>query len=244
MKNIGKKIYVRLKQLNLTAPVVSFLVRQHVYKKFLSPGFTVYNERPIEYRFVFEQLTELKPKTILDVGTGLSALPSLMANCGARVVAIDNVTDYWANGMLNNHYHIIDDDITDSKLQEQFDMVTCISTLEHIRKCEEAVQNMFRLTVPGGYVVLTFPYNERERVENVYALPGSEVKGLPPFQTRAYSRKDLERWAKENGGTVVKQEYWQFFTGDYWTTGTRLPYPKQTSATETHQISCVVFQKK
>jgi hypothetical protein len=41
----------------------------------------------------------------------------------------------------------------------------------------------------------------------------------------------------------VKQEFWQFFEGDYWTCGARLPRPVQVGKEQRHQISCMVFQK-
>ena len=38
--------------------------------------FRRHNERPVEFAFVFSQIAKLAPKTILDVGSGESALPS------------------------------------------------------------------------------------------------------------------------------------------------------------------------
>lgn len=62
------------------------------------------NERPIEYGFVFNRMAELYPKRILDVGTGTTAVPSVMRTCGPIVTASDNVRDYWPHGMFNRHY--------------------------------------------------------------------------------------------------------------------------------------------
>ena len=57
------------------------------------------NERPIEYRFVFDVATRVAPTTVLDVGTGKTSLPHLLWICGYEVTAIDNVSDYWADGL-------------------------------------------------------------------------------------------------------------------------------------------------
>ena len=43
---------------------------------------------------------------------------------------------------------------------------------------------------------------------------------------------------------MVKQEYWQFFTGDFWTVGDRLPIPKSVGKNDKHQISCILMQKR
>jgi hypothetical protein len=63
------------------------------------------NERPIEYRFVFGAIRQTAPESVLDVGTGESALPSLIRTCGPVVTAIDNIRDYWPEGMVNRHFH-------------------------------------------------------------------------------------------------------------------------------------------
>ncbi|GAH10357.1 unnamed protein product, partial [marine sediment metagenome] len=149
-------------------------------QEFESQTFLRFNERPIEFDFVFRKLGEIYPRTILDVGTGKTALPHLMRHCGFLVTATDNVRDHWASGMLNRHYHVIDDDITDTRLSDTFDLITCISVLEHIQKPDDAIRNMFSLLKTNGHLILTCPYNEKSYVKNVYELPGSSYgKGLP-----------------------------------------------------------------
>lgn len=141
-------------------------------QEFDSQHFKRFNERPIEFGFVFRKLGEIYPRMILDVGSGKTALPHLMRNCGFLVTAIDNVRDYWPSGMINRHYHIIDDDITDTHLSDTFDLITCISVMEHIHNFDDAIRNMFSLLKPKGYLLMTFPYNEENYVKNVYKLQG------------------------------------------------------------------------
>lgn len=213
-------------------------------KEYLNPPFKVFNERPVEYKFVFENISELYPKTLLDIGAGTTALPHLIANCGCKVTAIDNIKDYWIKGMFNRHYNIINDDIIDpKKIIGPFDMITCVSVLEHIEQCDNAVKSMFKLLKSGGFLLLTFPYNEQRGFENVYLLENSNTRRLPYFKTRAYSRRDINRWVIENNAIIIKQEYWQFFTGDYWATGDRLEVPKKSTQFEKHQISCLAVKK-
>src|ERR1035437_10229604 len=168
-------------------------------------------ERPIEYRFLFQQLTRIMPRTVLDVGTGTSALPFIMQRCGPLVTATDNVRDYWANGLYNRHYHIIDDDITNTRLKSQFDVITCISVLEHIARPDDAVRNMFRLLKPGGHLILTFPYNESHYIDNVYQLPGAGYGKDLPYICQVYSRVELQKWSEQNSACIQEQEYWECF---------------------------------
>lgn len=211
-------------------------------REYYNQSYTTYNERPVEYSFVFKQLSTYCPINILDVGTGLTALPHLMRNCGFKVTAIDNVRDYWPAGMQNRHYLVIDDDITNSKLTQKFDLITCVSTLEHIVNFEKAVENMSNLLNPEGKIVLTFPYNEKKYCDNVYSLPDSRAKNMP-FITQAYSREQVNNWCEKYKLEVIEQEYWSFFSGEYWSTGEKLDFPKKSSSIGDHQISCLVFKK-
>jgi SAM-dependent methyltransferase len=212
-------------------------------REYAAQRFIEINERPIELAFLFRQLTRIWPKTVLDVGTGITALPHLMRNSGFVVTAIDNIKDYWPYGMVNRHYYVINDDITAPRLQQKFDFISCISVIEHIVDHESAIKSMFSLLNPGGSMVLTFPYNERRYVGNVYTLPDSEVDDLPPFITQAFSRHELDRWLHENNGTLIEQEYWQFFTGEYWTVGKLVTPPEQVTVNELHQVTCVLIRK-
>ena len=212
-------------------------------REFESQTFTLFNERPIEFSFVFRKLGEIYPKSILDVGSGTTALPHMMRNCGFLVTAIDNVRDYWPSGMMNRHYHVIDDDITDTRLNSKFDLITCISVLEHIERADDAVRNMFSLLNQNGHLIITCPYNERDYERNVYELPGSSYGQNAPYITQSFSRTELERWLQNNHGVMLEQEFWQFWEGDYLTVGEQIIPPKRVTSSDKHQIICIHIQK-
>lgn len=212
--------------------------------EFVSQKFTRFNERPVEFSFVFRKLAEIYPQDILDVGSGVTALPHLMRNCGFMVSAIDNVKDYWKNGMINRHYYIIDDDITKTRLQGCFDLITCISVLEHIENFDIAIRNMVSLLKPNGYLLLTFPYNENAHVKNVYTLPGSSYGKGAAYITQSFSRVEIDRWVKENSGCIKDQEFWQYWSGDHWTVGEQIIPPRKVSSKENHQLLCLLIQLK
>lgn len=202
------------------------------------------NERFVEYSFLFRQIARLYPERILDVGTGTSAIPHVMRNCGFHVTAIDNIKDYWPCGMTNRHYHVINDDITQSRLNDSFDLVSCISVLEHIPCHRKAIENIFRLLKPGGHLVLTCPYTEGRYITNCYGVPGSDAFGKTlPFVCQSFSRETMTDWMKQVNSVVVEQEYWQFYTGPCWSVGEYLAPPKIVEADELHQITCVLIRK-
>lgn len=202
------------------------------------------NERPIEYAFLLKHLAHACPETVLDVGTGTTALPHLLQNCGFRVTAIDNVKDYWKGGVFfNRHFYIKDQNILEPSLNERFDFVACISVLEHIPAHRVAVASMLSLLSPGGHLAITVPYNEREYIENVYQTPGAGYGGDLPFPAQVYSRAELDAWVEESGAELVAQEYWRVFTGKFWTYGERLRPPIQVERHDEHQLSCLLFRK-
>lgn len=221
----------------------------HLYTRFVTireyknQRFTRFNERPVELAFVFRKLGEIYPLKILDIGTGLTALPHLMRNCGSIVTATDNIKDYYPAGMYNRHYHILNDDITQSNLADKYDLITCISVLEHIEESDAAVSNMFNLLNSKGSLLLTFPYKESKYVRNVYELPGSSYGKDNAFITQSYSRADVDRWLTRRNIKIVEQEYWQFWDGDYWTVGSQIIPPVKVTERDNHQISCIHFQR-
>lgn len=215
--------------------------------EFNRQNFVGFNERPLEFSFVFKSIGMLYPKKILDVGTGKTALPHLMRNCGPLVWAIDNVRDYWSSGMSNRHYHVLDQDVTSKErlnFNDKFDLVTCVSVLEHIVDYNKAIQNMFDLLDEGGHLVVTCPYTEHSYNENVYLIPESNAYGKSiPFVCQSYSRANLNTWLKENGGEIVAQEFWQCWSGEYWTTGDKIIPPIKVDSKEKHQLTCLLIKK-
>jgi SAM-dependent methyltransferase len=209
--------------------------------EYKSQSFNRLNERAIEYRFVFSSIQYATPRSILDVGTGTSALPSLMRTCGPVVTAIDNIRDYWPDGMINRHFYVRDEDATRG-ISGVYDMVTCISVLEHIPNHSMAVRNMLNALNPGGYLVLTFPYNENRYVGNVYRLPEAGYGQDVPYICQVYSRSELNQWFSGRA-EIISQEYWQVFTGPLWTFGETLRPAVQTAANGLHQLTCLLVKK-
>jgi 2-polyprenyl-3-methyl-5-hydroxy-6-metoxy-1,4-benzoquinol methylase len=198
----------------------------------------VVNERAIEYAFIFNCLKELNPETLLDVGTGVTALPSLLDIHIPNVYAMDNITDYWPNGMTNPHFEVMDDDITDPKFEGPVDVITCISVLEHIVDEEQAVRSMIKLLRPGGKLLLTVPYKHDEHVPDAYQITKTER----PYICKMYADEDVQRW-KSYGMMFDHAEYWRVWGGVYWGQGHRCKPVMSNSPEIGHQLACIQFTK-
>jgi SAM-dependent methyltransferase len=225
--------------------VERFCVRKICELEFQRQVFTE-SERTIEYRFALQALGEKRPKTILDVGTGASAWPALLRNCGYVVTSIDNIRDYYPGGeMANRHWAVLDVDILNpgERLQKKFDAITCISVLEHIPDHVCAVRNMVALLEPGGILILTVPYSHyNPHHPNVYKHPDAKYGKHYPYICQSFSETDLNQWLALNL-TLEKRELWRLFSGPVWATGEYLPWEQAATEREPHQLGCFVFHK-
>ena len=191
-----------------------------------------------------KELGKKKYPKALDVGTGTTALPHILSNCGFVVTAIDNITDYWSKGMVNRHFHIINDDILNPRISRKFNFITCVSVLEHIENHNDAIKGMVHLLREGGYIAITFPYNEDRYVENVYKLPDSSYGRSTSYICQVFSRSEIDGWLKENNCVIVEQEYWEVFEGNLWTFGKRLTPPVQVEKNQRHHLTCILIKKR
>jgi 2-polyprenyl-3-methyl-5-hydroxy-6-metoxy-1,4-benzoquinol methylase len=199
------------------------------------------NERPIEYPFALTCLSDLCPSSVLDVGPGTTAWPQLLANCGYNVTAIDEGDSYWGGLPNNRHHHLLRDDITNPNIEGEFDAITCLSVIEHIPDHAAAIRGLRSLLSLGGHAILSFPYNERRFIENVYALPGVSYGADAAYICRVYSRREIEAWLAE-GFEIVRQEYYRIFSGDLWAFGERLSPPVKTGMNDPHHLTCVLLR--
>jgi len=218
--------------------------KERLKREYNEQKYNIINERSIEYSFVFKQLSKLCPRTILDVGTGRTSLPKLLQHCGYHITAIDNIKEYWTKGMFNRHFHIIDDDITNTKINNKFDFIICISVLEHIRKYNEAVDNICSLLNTNGHLVLTFPYNEKEYIDNIYKSPEATYGANFDYICQIFSRKEIDYWIKKHNLYIIEQQYWKKFSGDFWTFGKNICPAVQVEKNELHQLTCLLLLKK
>lgn len=199
--------------------------------------FTRTNERPVEYAFALRWLNRLQPQTVLDVGTGRSAWPALLRTCGFVVRAIDNVRDYWPAGMVNRHWAITDEDIRAPYNGTPFDVVTCLSVIEHVADPLPAIHGLRVRVKHDGHVILTTPYGPIGH-PNVYMEPGSYGRDNP-YLCRQHAPTDLAQWLA-CGFALVEAEYWRLFTDPLWSCGD-LVRPLEQTPDPAH-LGCFVLR--
>lgn len=177
---------------------------------------------------------------ILDVGSGNTCFPALLRSFGYRVHSIDNIKNYWKGSLSNRHYYVLKEDILQPKTNKKFDLITCISVLEHIEDWKLAVSNMSSLLKPRGSLILTFPYNRDTYVKNAFELDGCLTEEKPEFITQVFSDDQILEMSLISKSKIKKTETWKCWEGDYWREGKRLPIPKKENKPD---LICVRLQK-
>lgn len=149
----------------------------------------VFSERILENPLIIRHLPE-KPSRVLDVGSRYSQVPLEMAALGHTVVALD-IFDYIFH---NDRVTFVKEDIRRTSFPDStFDVVTIISTIEHVGLGEtsygdakekngdiEAMKEIYRILKPGGVVLITIPFGRPK---------------VLPF-LRVYDLKRIKRMAK------------------------------------------------
>ena len=117
--------------------------------------------RKEEYTFVVEALNDVKGSELLDIATGYippwHRLAEIMVRAGWNVLGIDTNPGVMGLAWVPGVVYLQADGRAVPVEDHVFDVVTCISTLEHVGRGEarEIVAEMQRCVKPGGRLVLT-----------------------------------------------------------------------------------------
>jgi SAM-dependent methyltransferase len=157
------------------------------------------SNRDVEYDFAYRNVVG-KWLRILDVGGCDSLLPIAFAKAGHMVT----VYDFRPYPEHHPNLTVIQGDFLHNELSaDSFDVAVMVSTLEHVGlggygapECTDAdfeiMKELRRILVDGGKAILTFPFNDRERI-------------IPQFE-RWYTPGRLQRLF--DGWFVLDVEFW------------------------------------
>lgn len=128
--------------------------------------------RQYEYTYVYASVVQFmessaSSRCILDIGSGVTFFDYLLAGNipGSSVIALDNDVTYpdlfkELNSLRMDHNPVrfhLQDARQDIELHDNsFDVIVCVSVLEHTDDYERIVETIHRLLRPGGAFILTF----------------------------------------------------------------------------------------
>jgi ubiquinone/menaquinone biosynthesis C-methylase UbiE len=179
-------------------------------------------ERFVELGFAVEQAVSPPGSAVLDIGSERSVLPAFLAAAkGMRVVALD-LCDYvldqnvyaQALGVADRLNGRVGDATRLEQDDDSVDLVTCISTIEHLPGDADAAcaREMARVLRPGGRLILTTPvwYASRDLYLN-QSFYDRVYTGDPLFFERVYDPATLDHRVIEPSGLTVLTQH-SFFT--------------------------------
>lgn len=166
----------------------------------------VFSERIIENPIIIQHLPA-KPSKILDVGSRYSQVPLEMASLGHEVWALD-IEEYI---FKHKHLKYVKGDIRNTKFKNGFfDVVTIISTLEHVGMGKTsygdeeekdgdvtAMQEIRRILKPGGIVLITVPFGKAKFLPFLRVYDKARIKKITKgFKVvkEIYMLNDNENW--------------------------------------------------
>lgn len=178
----------------------------------------VLTERIVEYPLAFANL-DLKPSTrtkILDIGCYYSNFPISLASMGFSVTGVD-LMDY---ELTHPNFKFIKGDMVSVALpKNSYDLVTCISTLEHIgldvygnendlTADKKVMQRVHSILKKNGRFILTVPFGKEYINPSFRSYNSAGIKALfePAFKIQKleyYYSKD-SKWFPTNLNTMKK----------------------------------------
>ncbi len=168
----------------------------------------------------------VKAKKVLDIACGEGYGARLMAGTAAHVTAmdIDDATIQKAKAK----YKAPNLDFRTGSIEQvgagngSFDIITCFETLEHLEEHDKVLQELKRLLVPGGTLVISTPekanYSDRTGYKNPFhkkELYGDEFKNL---LKRFFLHVNFYHQASFSGSLMMdetQQGLKRFYTGDF-----------------------------
>lgn len=154
------------------------------------------SEKYLAYSWIFKNLP-LTNGCILDVGCGDSLFPCELSRHRYQAYAIDLSTNPWSCSTPFRHpkVNFMQADICNAPFQPlAFDMITAISTLEHIpeERAALAVKEMARILTSDGLALVTMPL-----AENAIKMKGLLSQELDVSKEEYYIfTKGDKRWGK------------------------------------------------
>jgi len=153
-----------------------------IYKTFWIKNAFLHFSRKAEYQFVFNEIDN--NKKILDAGCGITFFPFFLkekfSNIDLDLVDFSKSTKKFYK---SKDFRFIYSDLNNLDISDEiYDIVYCVSTLEHIQTYSNVVKEISRILKPGGKLIITFDVsfskNDIINIQNVHEFVYSTLNQL------------------------------------------------------------------
>lgn len=138
-------------------------------RRALTPGISIFginlfyeNQAPgWQAQYALEYSLKLKPRTVLDVGSGGGRHAQIFSDNGAKVDCIDFGTSIYSAENNNQKTHptirTFHMDFNEFHAEDRYDLIWASHILEHQRNVGQFIERLIRACDPLGQVVITVP---------------------------------------------------------------------------------------
>jgi len=139
-------------------------------------------------------------RKILDIGIAGEQIAGILKNYG-KVIGIDNNKIILAVSKNENYSYILGMDILKPSLKKKmFSIITCLDVIEHLETPKLAMDNIYDLLAPGGYIFITVPAFQ--------FLWGKQ--DIVNSHFKRYSKKELLKLIDKNKFDILRCSYFNF----------------------------------
>jgi SAM-dependent methyltransferase len=113
---------------------------------FIKVSHFIFRVRKFQHKHLRKLGKTIQNKKILEIGSGDKTSKPFF----------DESNDFLCSDIFPEYGHPIVD-VTTMTFEEEFDVVVCLSVLEHVFEFQKAYENMYRALKNGGVLILSFP---------------------------------------------------------------------------------------
>ena len=170
--------------------------------EFMVPGMTgdrIEADHYARYRFAESYVGG---KRVLDAACGTGYASEILRKAGARSykgvdinpVLAKHGTDVWGKEKVTFE----EGDVTKLTFSEEFDVITCFETIEHVAQYKKAIERLKAALVPGGTLLISSP-------NRLVTTPKTTLTDPPgnKFHTQEFTVDELVNILKDSGFDVA-----------------------------------------
>lgn len=158
--------------------------------------------RQWEYPWLLQYVPFSKEKDVLDAGGGTCHFPCLVARRSKSITVVDKTEEAI---FLCEEFKInkISQDLSTLNLSKQYDIVLCVSVLEHITNYFNVIRNLSRVVKKGGYLAMTLDLylnnsenckkNQIQEIIEILKKENFNIGNIDLSENDLYEKKTLEK---------------------------------------------------